>query len=67
MQAGRRTTLIEKPQESASQVQSPPSFRVGAWTFGIIGRDAVDNECVDVADSLESDIICRLGGGSRDL
>ncbi len=35
------------------------------WAFGVVGRDAVDKECVDVADSLGTDTMCRLvGGGS---
>ncbi len=35
---------------------------MGVWAFGIVGRDAVDEECMDGADSLESDIVRRLVG-----
>ncbi len=36
------------------------------WAFGVVGRDAVEKECVDIADSLGSDIIRTLfGGGSN--
>ncbi len=65
MRPGKLTIPIEKQQESASQVQSTPSSRYavcGRWAFRVVSRDAVDEECVDVADSLGSDIIRRLVG-----